>query len=142
MDDFKVILFENKYKKSFPAYRELLTEECRHLLKSICKTYRISGEDFAMQLDSMQSVYSELNAADENFKLRNTFLKLDVVFNSTVFVNWFKFKKIDAFHIDDLDKYFDDIWFPVADDIDLFDASFRWVVSIHHEGYISVIHAH
>lgn len=141
MDKFKITLFENEFGRSFPSYKELPKEECQFLLKSVCKTYRIIETNFATQLDSVQSFYSDSNAVDEDFKLKNTLFNLGISFNSTLFVNWFRFERIDAFYIDDLDEYFNNIWFHVADDIDLFDESLTWIVSIHHEGYISVVYA-
>jgi hypothetical protein len=33
--------------------------------------------------------------------------------------------------------YFSDLWYPGADDIDLFDASVSWVVAIRHDGAVS-----
>lgn len=41
--------------------------------------------------------------------------------------------------INELDKYFYDIWFPIADDIDLFDKSLSWILSIRHDGCITYI---
>jgi len=56
-----------------------------------------------------------------------------------LFVNWGRFEEVDAFQTVDVARYFSDFWFPVTDDIDLFDASVNWVVSIRHDGVVSFI---
>lgn len=58
---------------------------------------------------------------------------------SNVFINWYRFDDIDKMSLKDLDQYFYDIWFPATDDIDIFDDTFKWIVSIFHDGIISCI---
>lgn len=56
-----------------------------------------------------------------------------------VFINWNRYDDIDEIGFNDLDMYFSDIWYPGSDDIDIFDSSFRWIISISPEGYIKVV---
>ena len=44
------------------------------------------------------------------------------------------FDDADEMHFGDLDKYFYDIWYPVTDDIDIFDDTFKWLLLIVHNG--------
>ena len=37
-------------------------------------------------------------------------------------------------------KYFSDIWYPSTDDIDVFDSSVSWILSVNHEGEIRSMH--
>lgn len=39
----------------------------------------------------------------------------------------------------DLANFFDYIWFPSSDDVDIFDASFDWILSIDHAGFVKLL---
>jgi len=53
-----------------------------------------------------------------------------------VYVNWYRYDNVDEIQFVDLTKYFDDIWYPGLDDIDIFDATFSWILSISHDGAV------
>jgi hypothetical protein len=138
MDEFKISLFENEHKASFPQYRELTKLENQKLADEISKKYNINILNFKMDLAAKQSFYNESDSL-ENFKLIDALKKIGITPMKEVFINWYKFERLDVFNAVDLDKYFYDIWFPSSDDIDIFDESLKWVVSIRHDGIISYI---
>lgn len=41
--------------------------------------------------------------------------------------------------LDDLNKYFYDIWYPVAEDIEIFDRECNWMILISHDGDVGYI---
>ena len=100
--------------------------------------YNLEKSNIVKELASKQSFYYKANGED-NFKLINTLNDLNIKSLKRVFINWYKFDKIDELFIDDLDRYFGDIWFPSADDIDLFDDTLNWIFSMRHDGAISFI---
>jgi hypothetical protein len=53
-----------------------------------------------------------------------------------VYLNWYRFDDIDQIDLAALDQYFSDIWYPGSDDLDVFDDSTDWIVSIAHFGKI------
>lgn len=138
MEEFKISLFESEYKINFPSYETLTVPECVKYVNIIAERYDIDISNFEGQLASHQSFYKGADAS-EGFKLLNTLTNLEIQPLSKVFLNWYQFKKIDIFKTDNLDKYFYDIWFPSSDDIDLFDESLSWMLSIRHDGCISYI---
>jgi len=138
MENFKIELFENEHQQSFPVYRALTKPECQKLLDSVSTKYGINPSNFAAGLASIQSFYGESNATEE-FSLINTFNNLSIKYMSDIFINWYNFERVDVFRADTLDKHFGDIWFPISDDIDLFDKSFGWILSIRHDGCITFI---
>jgi len=77
--------------------------------------------------------------ADGNLKLNDLFTHLRITPKSEIYVNWYRFNDVDLFDIQDLDRCFYDIWFPFSDDIDLFDNSLDWMISIRHDGAISFV---
>lgn len=91
-----------------------------------------------MDLAAKQSFYNESDSL-ENFKLIDNLKKIGITPMKEVFINWYRFERIDVFNAVDLDKFFYNIWFPSSDDIDIFDESLNWIVSIRHDGIISYI---
>lgn len=101
-------------------------------------TASAAAGEFEGALASRQTYYPEANAA-EDFALLPTLAALGIAPLPELFLNWARFEEVDAFQTADVARYFDDLWYPVADDLDLFDASLSWVVSIRHDGVVSFI---
>ena len=36
-------------------------------------------------------------------------------------------------------KYFDDIWYPDSDDIDIFDQTLSWILTVLHNGDVKIL---
>lgn len=138
MEDFKIKIFRNEYNFDFPLYKSLSEGESSALIKNIAEKYNVTETDIEKELALKQSFYEDSNALEE-FELTNMLFKIGVKPRSHILVNWYQFKKVDEYNIDDFDKYFYDIWFPIADDIDIFDESLNWILSIRHDGCISFI---
>lgn len=138
MDDFKIELFESEYDISFPFYKSVEEAKCESFIKVISQKYNINVSNLESELMLLQSFYEDSNALDE-FKLMDTLAKLEINPLINVYINWYRFKDIDELNLNDLDKYFYDIWFPSADDIDIFDENLNWILSIRHDGCITFI---
>ena len=138
MEEFKIEMFEEEYKKNFPTHESLTRPECQDLVNRLSTKYDLSSSNLEADLASKQSFYSECDAMD-NFALIDTLQNLGIEPMPIAFVNWYRFERIDSFNIIDLDKYFYDIWFPSADDIDLFDESLSWILSIRHDGCVTFL---
>ena len=80
----------------------------------------------------------EVDLNSEQFELRTLFDDLRIVPESNVFLNWYRFDDVDEIAFDDLADYFEDIWYPSSDDIDILDASYRWMLSVSHGGQASI----
>jgi hypothetical protein len=138
MDKFKIDLFESEYKMSFPEYKTLTQPKCQRIVDKISKKYSLNTSTIEKELSLKQVFYEKSNGA-ENFKLIEILSDLKIKPMKKIFINWFGFEKIDMFNIEDVDKYFDSIWFPGPDDIDLFDETLNWILAVRHDGCISVI---
>jgi len=79
-----------------------------------------------------------LNAQDEGFALRRALKAAGICPLERVAINWGRFDDIDWAQLDELSLLFSDVWYPGSDDIDLFDSTLTWVLTICHEGYVSV----
>lgn len=144
MEDFKLELFKEEYGRDFPSFTSLSQTECKGIREIICEKFGLSeGADllsFAKEISHKQIHVPEFDATD-NFELTQCLDRLGISFDQDILLNWYQFDEIDRIKIEDVNQYFDDIWFPDSDDIDLFDKSLDWILSIRHDGEISVITA-
>ena len=144
MEKFKIDIFYNKYKKrKFPFFRKLSKNESGEILKKISV---ISGYDTNITpLEIVKNISEKsislplFNAENENFSLFSVFDFLNIKPKNEVFINWFRFDDIDKISFEDLNNYFGDIWYPGPDDIDIFDESFLWILSISHYGAVFIV---
>jgi hypothetical protein len=142
MEAFKIALFEQEHGCPFPLYYSLSATEGQALQARLTSHFGLTASHtangFECALASRQTYYHEANA-EYDFALLPTLTALGITPLPELFINWARFEEVDVFQTTDVTRYFDDLWYPVADDIDLFDASLGWVVSIRHDGVVSVI---
>ncbi|WP_428991631.1 hypothetical protein [Methylocapsa aurea] len=58
-----------------------------------------------------------------------------------VFINFYEFDVIDVISLKELSRIINDIWLPGAEDIDIFDSTFSWVVQVNHEEILLALRA-
>lgn len=138
MDEFKITLFESEYSECFPKYVTLAETNCNELANELSVKYKLRRDTLEDDMFNKQFKFKDYNALD-GFELIKTLFKLEIIPLERVFINWYMFKQIDEFDIKDVDKYFDDIWFPSSDDIDIFDKTLDWVLTVRHDGFISYL---
>jgi hypothetical protein len=138
MDEFKISLFKSEHGTKFPEFRALPAIESNRLKNELSKRFEINVLKFELELASMQQYYEQYNSLKE-FELINTLRDIGIKPRKKIFINWYRFERVDAIDIHDLNLYFYDIWFPSSDDIDLFDESLDWIISIRHDGVISCL---
>jgi len=144
MEDFKVKNFEKEnVGKLFPRYVSMDGENAKHFVKNISENiFKINlsdGRALAQRIHNQSVSVGGLNANFDNFIFSDIFSRLSIVPKSTVFINWFHFDTVDAFDVKALIEYFTDIWYPQSDDIDIFDDTFSWVISVEHDGTVRAI---
>jgi hypothetical protein len=140
MDSFKVALFQQERRRTFPPYRSLPKAEAEHLRATLAEKLGLDTATFETELAAKQ-VFDLVSAVEERFDLLATLARLRIRPAPDLFINWHQFEQVDSLKALDLDRYFEDIWFPIADDIDLFDQQADWVVSIRHDGAVSFVRA-
>lgn len=141
MEQFKIDHFIDSHKdSSFPNFHTLNAKECRDFCESLKASMEITieseSDNLASEVYKLQHAIDTTNAQDEIFCLKDviSFFHADVESIGSVFINWYRFDNIDSMQLEDLSKYFDDIWYPSSDDIDIFDSTIQWVLSITHVG--------
>ena len=140
MDSFKIKLYEQEYNKPFPSFKHLTIRECEVIKKKFFFDFQVANDLKLVNEIRRNEIY--INNFDANneqdFNIKKIFQHLDKDVTFKVYINWFRFDNIDQMKFNDFSTYFYDIWFPSVDDIDLFDESYSWIVSIRHDGMIYV----
>lgn len=143
MEQFKIENFAKNHDANvFPRYDTLTDDECARVLHSISIKYRLDDEnkaDIVKSIDERQTLIKESNANDPSFNLLNILQAQKIRPQPQVFINWCQYDQIDKIQLEDMVKYFSDIWYPASDDIDIFDYTFDWILSIDHGGILKLV---
>src|SRR5690606_8615576 len=78
-----------------------------------------------------------ISSEADDFDLALLLEKLKITPQEKVYLNWYRFDKIDEMLFRDLCEHFGDIWYHSSDDLEIFDPSFAWIASIGHHGGIT-----
>jgi hypothetical protein len=69
-----------------------------------------------------------------SFDVLEVFGRLGIAPRADIYINWRHFVEVDRMSTADVARFFSSLWYPGPDEIDLFDDSFAWVLSISGEG--------
>ena len=143
MEAFKVENFEREHgKNSFPAYWQMkgqaLHEMQRRLSSALSIDEAFSRQEICQALETKSQLVEGVNAEDNSFDLRSLLDQFGIVMSDEVCINWYHFEALDVMRASDFVRHFSDIWYPSSDDIDIFDQSVSWVLSISHYGSVKM----
>ncbi len=144
MEEFKIEHFVKENEDtSFPHYETIGSEMCKEMCVRLSHSFGLQTSTFGAQLTfeiaALQLTYDGVNAEDEDFNLKAFVNSIGIKAQKDVFVNWYQFDDIDKIAFDDLSTHFSDIWYPASDDIDVFDSSFSWLLSVSHDGNLQLV---
>lgn len=141
MESFKIDHFEAGGEKSFPEFKSLNLDECSVVARKWRKIFSCAPQIADVDLMKAISLASQpvmgSSSEDDDFDLALVLKRLRITPREMVCLNWYRFDKIDEISFKDLCENFDDIWYPSSDDLDIFDRSFAWIVSIGHHGEVT-----
>lgn len=141
MEDFKREHFMRDHPETrLPFTRVLSDKESTEIRSKIRARLKFSSDASSLQLAERvfehSTILADVNPTDADFSLRDLLTKLNIAADTTVFVSWFRYEKIDEFKLSELSRYFSDIWYPGADDVEIFDLSCTWVLIVLHYGAV------
>ena len=136
MDNFKI---ENA-EGVFPDYKIICEAEMLNVQNQLKERFLLNKNSDLLALvemiDSKMSIVNKCDARDDSFSLIRVMSKLEICPNEDIFINWYRFDDIDSMKILDLDHHFSDIWYPSSDDVEIFDETLSWMISIRHDGIL------
>lgn len=119
-----------------PHVEHLSREDCERLRECVASTLglpsSVGGASLVKILREKQRPTGML-ITDVNFSLTRAFEDLNLRPKLSLYRNWAQFNLIDRFKSRFICRHIQDLLYPGGDDIDLFDESFSWVVSVDYE---------
>lgn len=137
MEAFKLVNFKHEHNTNMPIVRSIEGSECEAVCRSLFRNWHVNTlEEFFKKEEQEFVLLDDINAEDDDLDWNKVFNRIGIPVPNEVFINFERFNNIDVFLFKDFCKYFDDIWYPAADDIEVFDTSFNWIVSVKHYGAV------
>jgi len=146
MNDFKVTNFEAAHPGvPFPA-REATATEVATVRAALARRLGLHpgtpGERLATAMRNGSKVLGGVDATSQNFSLREVLERVRAGEQAgELFLNWYHLEQLDVIAANELVTYFDDIWYPSSDDLDIIPVDAGWIVSVEHHGGVRVIEA-
>jgi len=137
MEEFKLTNFKKQYGFQIPTLRHLSTKESEIIIAKLCSIYSV--KKIELVLEKIYNTFTPIKEIDfkvDNSHIVNLFVELGITAPEELLINWDKFEDIDSISFDVFNKYFSDIWYPIVDDIEIFDKELKWIISIRHDGII------
>jgi hypothetical protein len=142
MKNFKIRNFEKHHpSKQFPWFEALDSFETTSLREKLSKKLRLATHNplsITKGIDNLGIALKEFRPNESDFTIERVLSHLNIVPSEKVYINWHQYDDIDERRFADLANNFEDIWYPAADDIDIFDSSLCWILSISHDGNVKV----
>lgn len=129
--------------RPFPAIGGLSEGERNHIREQIA--IRLGGSPTRPGSEVVQQIAEEgelvpgVDAKNRHIELLPLLDQLGLDYSEHALLNWGQFEELDRVRLRDLDEFFSDIWYPDSDDLDIIDADCDWVLSVRHDGVVSVL---
>lgn len=144
MDKLKIENYAKTFPRvPFPVFESLGAASAERLRDLISEKFELTaGADqlrMIKELDARGLTLEGVDARSGGFNVGKTLHTAGIVPNQQVYLNWYRLDDIDRLRLSDLDEWFEDIWYPDSDDLDVFDDSLTWMLSIAHHGAVKLI---
>jgi hypothetical protein len=144
MEKIKLDNFEKEHHAyNFPEYVTLSKNACSVVVQSLQEKFNLTNISDGLMLvkaiNSLAKPCKVLSYVGENFDIIAFLNDCGIDAADDVYINWHRYDKIDQLNRDLLARHFYDIWYPDVDDIDVFDDSLSWILSIRHDGYLKLL---
>lgn len=144
MDQIKIENFSKTYSdRTFPKFRSLPIVEAGKIKSLLADKLGmrsdISGLELVCTIPEKAQHLSNINAEDPDFSINALFKQLDLHPQRNIYINWYQFDDVDEMEAADLIKHFDDVWYPAADAVELFDDSLSWILAVDYSGNLSYL---
>ena len=144
MEKIKLDNFSNEYPgRDFPEYVSLSKSACSDIAQSIQEKFALAngtdGLTLVKAIDALARPCEVASHVGEDFDLNALLNACGIDAADVIYINWHRYDKIDRLKRCDLASHFYDIWYRDVDDIDVFDDSLSWILSVRHDGYIKLL---
>lgn len=113
MENFKLENFRREYPNiEFPTFYTLNDKEIFNLQSTLFRKLRLAEKSLLKLtelINSIALVIKETDANNDNFRLLTLLSDNNIKPNALVYLNWYRYDRIDKMRLIDLNKYFNDI---------------------------------
>ena len=124
-----------------PKFVHLTDAEATQLLKGLLLQAGPpmgTHEEKIRWLSERATLLADVNLERDELALRLLFKELRISPGPGLYLQWGALRDVDRFQTEELDKYFYDVWYPVADDIEIFDDTLAWMIFVRHYGVVEI----
>lgn len=144
MDKLKIENYAKTYPGvPFPTFESLDAVSAERLRDRISEKFGLTtGTDqlaMVKEIDARGLTLEGVDARNDGFNVSAILQAVGIVPSEYVYLNWYRLDDIDRLRLSDLDGWVEDIWYPGSDDLDVFDDSLTWMLSIAHHGAVKLI---
>jgi hypothetical protein len=143
MDQWKLQRLIEEQQIDPAEVRELPPSEVQALRSRLCDRLglkpSISDLTLMKELQKRRRPIDQCNAQVEGFDLLTCFARAGVMPEERVYLNWYNFDRVDEVRFDLFRRCLDHFYYPAADDLDILDNHFTWIVAIDHEGCLWIV---
>lgn len=134
MDRFKFEIFKKENPKT-PMFEvvPLTLDKIQIIQKKLFQLLNIEDNNIQELEKRIYQIANVLipSIPENNFSIKELFYNLNVESNF-LYVTWDSFKTIDRFKLTDFCQWFEYIWYPSSDDIDIFNDDLTWILQVYH----------
>ena len=139
MEAFKIINFQRENPgAAFASWEALTADECTSFKERIAERMglprNIDPLVMVKKLSDLGVPQAGIGLDPSNDDLAKILQHIKIEPPKMVYINWYRFDNIDKMAFGDLSRNLDSIWYPGPDDIDLFDETMNWILSLSHHG--------
>ena len=95
-------------------------------------------EDLIRWLSAHADPVQGVNLDEGDMPLRKVFDRSGITPGPVLYVEWGSLRDIDRFETEELERLFYDVWYPGADDIEIFDDTLEWLMFVRHYGGVEI----
>lgn len=131
--------------EEFPKYKSLTATETTAIREKLAELLAIQPAEGSADLN--RSINSHQlpvrgpasDAESLSFDLLEIFGRLGIRPMPKLYINWNSFSDIDQLATADVARYFLDLWYPGPDEINIWDDSYAWIVSVDANGALRYV---
>jgi hypothetical protein len=143
MEQFKINNFlEDCPNSDFPEFMSLEPEICTKILQNLYLKIGLGRSQNSLKIfekiHNRSDVVSKIKEP-KDFILLNLLNEYKINHSEELLIHWYRFDDIDRLQAKNLSEFFEYLWYPAADDIEIFDDGLKWILSIHHSGEVRLL---
>ena len=127
----------------FPWHRQVAAPELREIYDAAAKAFGVHRERASNLTQVLLALAHPVPGADAEaggFSLKKHIAsRHELDEGANVLLHQLNWNETDEMHFADVCTYFDDLWYPAADDTLILDMGLRWLIAVRHWGEVRLL---